>query len=144
MVVKEITYMCPYTSPGSYKGTLTLTNYKLHFRFKIFTRVFPQQFLQSVFSSRPSEPRRDTLLNVEVLLGFISRIEKVGGQRSSGENAYGIDIYCKDVRTLRFALNKVDGQPRKSVFDTLHTFSFPLSNDQRFFAYQVNNLMFKS
>jgi len=89
------------------------------------------------FFSRPSEPRRDTSPSVEVLLGFISRIEKVGGQRSSGENAYGIDIYCKDVRTLRFALNKADGKPRKSVFDTLQTFSFPSSNDQRIFAFEV-------
>lgn len=89
---------------------------------------------------RPTELRRDSSLNVEVLLGFISRIEKVGGQRSSGENAYGIDIYCKDIRTLRFALNKVEGQPRKSVYDTLRTFSFPLSNDQRFFAFQVCTL----
>ena len=99
---------------------MTITNYKLYFK--------------------ASDGRKDCPLIVDVPLGFISRIEKVGGQRiSAGENAYGIEIYCKDIRTLRFALSKVDGHPRKNIFDTLRIFAFPLSNNCPLFAFQVSN-----
>jgi hypothetical protein len=76
---------------------------------------------------------------VDLPLGFISRVEKVGGQRisSGSENAYGIEIVSKDIRTLRFALSKVDGHPRKNVFDTLRLYAFPLSNNFPIFAFQV-------
>ena len=38
----------------------------------------------------------------------ISRIEKVGGANTSrGENSYGIEIFCKDIRNLRFAHKQV-------------------------------------
>lgn len=111
---KDLTYICPYSHPGAIKGELTLTNYKLFFR--------PNQF-------------KDHPMILEVPLGNISRIEKVGGARSSGENAYGIDIFCKDVRSLRFALNKLEApNPRKDIFDKLRTFSFPLTYGQSLFA----------
>ena len=96
-VYPDITYLCPYSFPGSIKGTLTVTNYKLFFR--------------SV--GKDSSP-----LVLDVPLGFVSRVEKVGGQRSSAENAYGLEIVCKDIRSLRFRLNKSDAQnPRKDIFD---------------------------
>ena len=37
----------------------------------------------------------------------VSRIEKVGGQSSRGENSYGIEVFCKDMRNLRFAHKQV-------------------------------------
>ena len=117
-VYKDLTYLCPYSIPGAIKGTLTLTNYKLYFR--------PNQY-------------KDHPMLLEVPLGFISRVEKVGGQRSTGENAYGIEIFCKDIRTHRFALNKLDAAshpPRKDIFETLRLFSFPLSYNCPLFAFQ--------
>ena len=117
-VYKELTYLCPYSIPGAMKGTLTVTNYKLYFR---------------------SQAYKEYPLILDVPLGFVSRVEKVGGQRSSGENAYGLEIYCKDIRSLRFALNKLDAAshpPRKDIFETLRIFSFPLSSNCPLFAYQ--------
>lgn len=100
-------------------------------------------------------------LTMDVPLGFVSRVEKVGGQRSTGENAYGLEIVCKDIRTLRFALSKssssmtsstaggstsgagplaIDGlqanPPRKDIFETLRRFSFPNSYGIPMFAFQ--------
>ena len=40
---------------------------------------------------------------LDVPLGVVVRVEKVGGQTSRGENSYGIEIFCKDIRNLRFA-----------------------------------------
>jgi hypothetical protein len=37
----------------------------------------------------------------------VSRIEKVGGASSRGENSYGIEVFCKDMRNLRFAHKQV-------------------------------------
>ena len=96
-VFGDITYLCPYSAPGALKGTLTLTNYKLYF--------------SSHFKEYP--------LVIDVPLGFVSRVEKVGGQRSSGENAYGLEVFCKDIRSLRFALSKSEGHPRKDIFETV-------------------------
>lgn len=42
----------------------------------------------------------------------VSRIEKVGGANTSrGENSYGIEIFCKDIRNLRFAHKQVRSLP---------------------------------
>lgn len=117
-ILRQQIYTIIFSSPGSHKGSMTITNYKLYFK--------------------ATDGRKDCPLIVDVPLGFVNRIEKVGGQRiSAGENAYGIDIYCKDIRTLRFALSKIDGHPRKNIFDTLRMFAFPLSNNCPLFAFQV-------
>ncbi len=97
-VFHDLSYLCPYSVPGAMKGSLTVTNYKLFF----------------------SSAYRDCPLVLDVPLGFVSRVEKVGGQRSSGENAYGLEIFCKDIRSLRFALSKSEGaHPRKDIFETV-------------------------
>lgn len=120
-VYKDLTYLCPYSIPGAMKGTLTVTNYKLFFR-------------STAFKEYP--------LVLDVPLGFVSRVEKVGGQRSTGENAYGLEIFCKDIRSLRFALNKLDAAnhpPRKDIFETLRLYSFPLSYNCPLFAFQYQD-----
>ena len=73
-------------------------------------------------------------------IGFVSRVEKVGGQRtSSAENAYGLEIACKDIRSLRFSLSKTDSaHPRKEICETLRLFSFPISHNSRHFAFDFN------
>ena len=96
-VFPDLTYLCPYSIPGAMKGTLTLTNYKIFF----------------------SSTYKDSPLILDVPLGFVSRVEKVGGQRSTGENAYGLEIFCKDIRSLRFGLSKSEGHPRKDIFETV-------------------------
>ena len=96
-VYPEITFLCAYSLPTTVKGTMTVTNYKLFFR----------------SGKQDSNP-----LILDVPLGFVSRVEKVGGQRSSGDSAYGLEIYCKDIRSLRFRLNKSDSQhSRKDIFE---------------------------
>lgn len=40
-------------------------------------------------------PLQDSALILDVPLGVISRIEKMGGATSRGENSYGLDITCK-------------------------------------------------
>ena len=101
-VYPEITFLCAYSLPASVKGTMTVTNYKLFFR----------------SGGRDSNP-----LILDVPLGFVSRVEKVGGQRTAGDSAYGLEVYCKDIRSLRFRLNKTDGQhSRKDIFEMVREF----------------------
>lgn len=38
---------------------------------------------------------QDPIVVLDVPLGVISRIEKMGGASSRGENSYGLDITCK-------------------------------------------------
>ena len=38
---------------------------------------------------------QDPKYTVESPLGSILRVEKVGGSTSRGENAYGLEIFCK-------------------------------------------------
>jgi phosphatidylinositol-3-phosphatase len=65
----------------------------------------------------------------------VSRIEKVGGARTPGDN-YGLEIFCKDIRNLRFALTKSEHQPRKDVFECLTLHAFPVSNSRQLFAFR--------
>lgn len=64
---------------------------------------------------------------LDVPLGVVSRIEKVGGASSRGENSYGIELFCKDVRNLRFA-HKQENHSRRDVFEKLQQYAFPVSN----------------
>ena len=112
-VKNEVTYICPYSGPSV--GILTITNYRLHFK------------------SQPSSDK-DPLIILDVPLGVISRIEKVGGVTSRGENSYGIDIFCKDMRNLRFA-HKQENHSRRSVFEKLQMYAFPFANNFPLFAF---------
>ncbi|XP_018008374.1 myotubularin-related protein 2 isoform X2 [Hyalella azteca] len=106
---RDVTYLCPYTGPK--KGVLTVTNYRLH-----FCSVEPE-------------------FDLSVPLGVISRIEKVGGATTSrGENSYGIEIFCKDIRNLRFA-HKQENHSRRLITEKLQNFAFPASNKLQFFAF---------
>lgn len=112
-VARDVSYICPYSGP--IRGTLTITNYKLHFR------------------SIDREPP----YIVDMPLGVVSRIEKVGGASSRGENSYGIEIFCKDMRNLRFA-HKQENHSRRNVFDKLQKYSFPLAHGTNFFAFKYS------
>nr|CAD7439333.1 unnamed protein product [Timema bartmani] len=110
-VAREVTYLCPYSGPA--RGVLSVTNYKLHFR----------------------SMDRDTPYVVDVPLGVVSRIEKVGGASSRGENSYGIEVFCKDMRNLRFA-HKQENHSRRNVFEKLQQYAFPLSHKLPLFAFE--------
>lgn len=66
--------------------------------------------------------------------GTIERVDKLGGQSSRGENAYGIEVTCKDMRTIKLAF-RAEGHSRRKIFEALTQFAFPLSNDGILFAY---------
>ena len=54
---------------------------------------------------------------VEVSLGTIYRVEKIGGTTSRGENAYGLELYCKVNKN--FLLTKSEVFMGKSQTETL-------------------------
>ncbi|XP_031458541.1 myotubularin isoform X1 [Phasianus colchicus] len=107
---KDVIYMCPFNGPV--KGRVYITNYRL--------------YLRSV--------ENDPVVVLDVPLGVISRIEKMGGASSRGENSYGLDITCKDLRNLRFAL-KQEGHSRRDIFEVLTKHAFPQSHNLLFFAF---------
>ncbi|XP_052753763.1 myotubularin-related protein 2 isoform X2 [Galleria mellonella] len=113
-LAQDVTYLCPFNGP--IRGVLQITNYQLHFR--------------------PIEPSalHSTL---SVPLGVISRIEKVGGATSKGENSYGIEIFCKDMRNLRFA-HKQENHSRRGIFTYLQQLAFPLSHGLPLFAFSYS------
>lgn len=106
---RDVTYLCPYA--GAVRGALCVTNYKLYFK--------------SV----------DPPLVLDVPLCTVSRIDKVGGATSKGENSYGIELLGKDMRNLRFA-HKQENHSRRDVFEKLQMYAFPLSNRLQLFAFQ--------
>lgn len=108
---REVTYLCPYSGP--LRGTLYVTNYKLYFK---------------------SHSDTEGEFSLSVPLCVISRIEKVGGATSKGENSYGIELVCKDMRNLRFA-HKQENHSRRDVFEKLQQYAFPLSNGLKLFAF---------
>ncbi|KAL3242906.1 hypothetical protein MRX96_020919 [Rhipicephalus microplus] len=116
---RDVTYLCPFQGP--IRGCLFITNYKLYFR-SVEKNSRSKQF---------TEPR----FTLEVPLGVVSRIEKVGYASSRGENAYGIELFCKDLRSLKFA-HKQENHSRRDIFDKLHKLAFPLSNSLPLFAFE--------
>uniref|UniRef100_A0A8C3AN77 Myotubularin n=1 Tax=Cyclopterus lumpus TaxID=8103 RepID=A0A8C3AN77_CYCLU len=100
---KDIIYICPFN--GAVKGKVLITKYRLHFK----------------------SSDADVVMALDIPLGAISRVEKMGGASSRGENSYGLDITCKDMRNLRFAL-KQEGHSRRDIFELLFKHAFPLSH----------------
>ncbi|XP_022689701.1 myotubularin-related protein 2-like isoform X2 [Varroa jacobsoni] len=106
---QDVSYLCPFHDP--IRGTIYVTNYKLYFK--------------SV----------DPAFVLDVPLGVISRIEKIGYHSSKQENSYGIEVVCKDMRSLKFA-HKQEGHSRRDIFTKMTQYAFPLSNNLDFFAFE--------
>ncbi|XP_043913100.1 myotubularin-related protein 1 isoform X1 [Protopterus annectens] len=106
---KDVMYICPFI--GAVSGTLTITDYRLYFK----------------------SVERDPFFILEVALGVISRVEKIGAQ-GHGENSCGIEIVCKDMRNVRFAYKKEE-QNKLEIFESLIKYAFPLSSDLPLFAF---------
>jgi myotubularin-related protein 1/2 len=62
----------------------------------------------------------------------------MGGQSSRGENAYGIEIVCKDLRTIKLAF-KQEAHSRRALHDVLSKYCFPqhAGDEVNFFAYSL-------
>ncbi|XP_016139240.1 myotubularin-like isoform X1 [Sinocyclocheilus grahami] len=110
VIDKDIIYICPFNA--AVKGKVFITNYRLYFK----------------------NTDSETPVTLDVPLGVISRIEKMGGASSRGENSYGLEITCKDMRNLRFAL-KQEGHSRRDIFEILFKYAFPLSHGMQLFAF---------
>ncbi|XP_059534983.1 myotubularin-related protein 1 isoform X1 [Myotis daubentonii] len=108
-IVKDVMYICPFM--GAVSGTLTVTDFKMYFK----------------------NVERDPHFILDVPLGVISRVEKIGAQ-SHGDNSCGIEIVCKDMRNLRLAY-KQEEQSKLGIFENLNKHAFPLSNGQTLFAF---------
>nr|XP_013811481.1 PREDICTED: myotubularin-related protein 2 isoform X1 [Apteryx mantelli mantelli] len=82
---------------------------------------------------------RDPPFVLDASLGVINRVEKIGGASSRGENSYGLEIVCKDIRNLRFA-HKPEGRTRRSIFENLMKYAFPVSNNLPLFAFEYKEV----
>uniref|UniRef100_A0A8B9HDS0 Phosphatidylinositol-3,5-bisphosphate 3-phosphatase MTMR2 n=1 Tax=Astyanax mexicanus TaxID=7994 RepID=A0A8B9HDS0_ASTMX len=111
---KDVTYICPFL--GALRGTLTVTNYRLLFR----------------------GINREPGVVLDLPLGVISRVDKIGGGSSRGDVSY--HLFCKDMRNLRFVHKQPDDSLKKSVFEVLTKFAFPVSNNLSLFAFEYNQV----
>uniref|UniRef100_A0A8C8GZ65 Phosphatidylinositol-3,5-bisphosphate 3-phosphatase MTMR2 n=1 Tax=Oncorhynchus tshawytscha TaxID=74940 RepID=A0A8C8GZ65_ONCTS len=114
LTAKDVTYICPYI--GALRGTLTVTNYRLFFKCM----------------------DREPAFVLDLPLGVVSRVEKIGGASSRGEVSYG--LACKDIRNLRFAHKQMEDSLRKSIFEILMKCAFPVSNGLTIFAFEYGQV----
>ncbi|KAM9846280.1 phosphatidylinositol-3,5-bisphosphate 3-phosphatase MTMR2 [Aulostomus maculatus] len=111
---QDVTYFCPFTGP--LRGAVTITNYRLFFKCI----------------------DREPAFVLDLPLGVVSRVEKIGSASSRGDVSYG--LVCKDMRNLRFAHKQLDDTLRKSIFEVLMKFAFPVSNGLQIFAFEYGQV----
>lgn len=137
---KDVSCITPYF--GAIRGTLHVTNYRLHFK---STDTLPASATLTAANvatnGSPLNTAGACMTNlsgnyiIDLPLGFISRIEKMGGSTSKGENSYGIEITCKDIRNYRFAHSR-ENHSRRDVFEKLQQYAFPYNNKLSLFAFE--------
>ncbi|XP_034746901.1 myotubularin-related protein 2 isoform X1 [Etheostoma cragini] len=113
-MAQDVTYFCPFI--GALRGTVTVTNYRLFFKCM----------------------DREPAFVLDLPLGVVSRVEKIGGASSRGDVSYG--LVCKDIRNLRFAHKQMEDTLRKSIFEVLVKFAFPVSNGLQIFAFEYGQV----
>ncbi|XP_045896043.1 myotubularin-related protein 2 isoform X2 [Micropterus dolomieu] len=113
-MAQDVTYFCPFT--GALRGTVTVTNYRLFFKCM----------------------DREPAFVLDLPLGVVSRVEKIGSASSRGDVSYG--LVCKDMRNLRFAHKQMEDTLRKSIFEVLIKFAFPVSNGLQIFAFEYGQV----
>ena len=135
---KDVSCLSPYF--GAIRGTLHVTNYRLYFK---STDTLPASATLtaanvSINGSPSTIGQGMSNLSgnfiIDLPLGFVSRIEKMGGSTSKGENSYGIELTCKDVRNYRFAHSR-ENHSRRDVFEKLQQYAFPINNKLPMFAF---------
>lgn len=100
-------------------GKLYITNFRLHFK---------SNELHQISSDQPC------FIIIDLPLGLINRIEKIGHQSSKHVNFYGLSISCKNGRRLRFAHTN-DKNSRREIYEILQTYAFPLNHRLEYFAF---------
>lgn len=136
---KDVSCLSPYF--GAIRGTLHVTNYRLYFKSADTLPASATLTAANVaINGSPSvvgQGMTNLLGNfiIDLPLGFVSRIEKMGGSTSKGENSYGIEILCKDVRNYRFAHSR-ENHSRRDVFEKLQQYAFPNNNKLPIFAFE--------
>ncbi|VDD87098.1 unnamed protein product [Enterobius vermicularis] len=109
----NIGYMSPI---GKINGRVLVTNFRLR------------------FEARDASAKRNKCCQFDVPLGCISRVEKVGYSTVSlGEDSYGLEITCKDLRNIRF-VHQPTNHSRRPLYENLQKFAFPVTNKLPFFA----------
>uniref|UniRef100_A0A8C2YXQ4 Phosphatidylinositol-3,5-bisphosphate 3-phosphatase MTMR2 n=1 Tax=Cyclopterus lumpus TaxID=8103 RepID=A0A8C2YXQ4_CYCLU len=111
---QDVTYFCPFI--GALRGTVIVTNYRLFFR----------------------SMDRELPFVLDMPLGVVSRVEKIGSASNRGDVSYG--LVCKDIRNLRFAHKQMEDTLRKSIFEVLVKFAFPVSNGLQIFAFEYGQV----
>ncbi|KAM9833880.1 myotubularin-related protein 1a isoform 1-T1 [Syngnathus typhle] len=107
--IEDVMYICPYS--GLFNGTLTITDYKLYF----------------------SSTERESPFVLAVNLGVISRLETVGIP-NRGDNTEGLELVCKDLRSLKFTYET--GRGHANIAKMLASRAFPLSHQLTLFAFR--------
>lgn len=135
---KDVSCLSPYF--GAIRGTLYVTNYRLYFKSTDSLPASATLTAASIAINGSPSTVGAGMTNlsgnyiIDLPLGFVSRIEKMGGSTSKGENSYGIELTCKDVRNYRFAHSR-ENHSRRDVFEKLQQFAFPRSNKLTLFAF---------
>uniref|UniRef100_A0A673YY95 Phosphatidylinositol-3,5-bisphosphate 3-phosphatase MTMR2 n=1 Tax=Salmo trutta TaxID=8032 RepID=A0A673YY95_SALTR len=110
LTAKDVTYICPYI--GALRGTLTVTNYRLFFR--CMDRVcFSDAWTGYVFQMHGQGM-------------FFRCMDRV--------------CFSDDIRNLRFAHKQMEDSLRKSIFEILMKFAFPVSNGLPTFAFEYGQV----
>lgn len=132
---KDVSCLSPYFGP--IRGLLYITNYRLFFKsIPHSTNTDSSPVASALVNTTSGLNNQRYLANylIDLPLGFICRVEKIGGSTSKGENSYGLEITCKDLRNLRFAHSR-ENHSRRDVFDKLQQFAFPFNNKLTLFAF---------
>uniref|UniRef100_A0A1X7SQ88 Myotubularin phosphatase domain-containing protein n=1 Tax=Amphimedon queenslandica TaxID=400682 RepID=A0A1X7SQ88_AMPQE len=104
---------------GSIEGTVYISSYKMYFK------------------SDPTPKNTEESVVLNVPLGVITHVEKIGRSRQKGDNViYGLDVHCKDMRTLRFAFaHNQESHGRRGMYDRLQIVAFPCSYGKNVYAF---------
>ncbi|XP_024121938.1 myotubularin-related protein 2 [Oryzias melastigma] len=106
---QDATYLCPIA--GALQGTVMLTNYRLFFK----------------------STDREPAFMLDMPLGVVRRVDIYRTQR---EVSY--TIICKDTRNLQFLQKHRMDPLKKSIFDVMPKFAFPVSNGLQLFAFHYD------
>lgn len=127
-IENDIFHIIPCTNKKSFvvaqPGILTVTNYRI-----IFTL------------SEPHECENPMNVYINIPLGLISRVSKIGGVTSKKLHGYRIEVVLKNLRNIQFALNPKN-HGRRQMFERLITYAFPLNHKRPLFAF-VNQEKFE-
>ncbi|CAG0920228.1 unnamed protein product [Notodromas monacha] len=111
---RDVTYVCPYNGP--LRGTLGVTNYRFFFR----------------------GLERDAPLTLDVPLGLVTWVQKLGKLGNKVEHVFGVDVHLSDLRHVRFVYLQ-DTASRRTVFEHIQYYAFPATQKINYFAFDYRD-----